>query len=299
MKREKEILYCIYCITNNINGKTYIGQHKTNNLDDSYMGSGVLLKRAKEKYGLENFSKEILAIVGTKENADILEKVFIALYREMGKVEYNVADGGQGGNLGEEVNVKRGKLLKGKKAWNKGIPCTDEVKEKLRKIHLGSKHKKFSEDGKRKISEAHKGKHHSEETKKKISESHKGHFVSDEQRKKQSEKLKGREFTDEHRMNLSKSLKGKLSGNKNPNYGKHWSKDKIEQIRNSNIGKHNIKLTDEQKLKISISHKGKKFTDEHKKNLSNSKKGLKAYNNGVVCVMRIECPEGFVRGRLK
>ena len=29
------------------------------------------------------------------------------------------------------------------------------------------------------------------------------------------------------------------------------------------------------------------------------KKGLKAYNNGVICIMRKECPEGFVPGMLK
>lgn len=48
----------IYCITNIINGKKYIGQNKTSN--PKYLGSGKLLKLAFKKYGRENFLKEIL-----------------------------------------------------------------------------------------------------------------------------------------------------------------------------------------------------------------------------------------------
>ena len=115
--------YIIYKITNNINNNTYIGQHKCIDIDDGYMGSGVLLQRAKIKYGIENFSKEILAICYSKEICNILEKQYILLYRSIGKAEYNMASGGDGGN-GDA---------------NKGKHKSEECKEKLRRANLGKK----------------------------------------------------------------------------------------------------------------------------------------------------------------
>ena len=48
----------IYKTTNLLNGKIYIGKDKRN--DRKYLGSGKILRQAVSKYGLRNFSKEIL-----------------------------------------------------------------------------------------------------------------------------------------------------------------------------------------------------------------------------------------------
>lgn len=117
------MFYTIYKITNILDGKYYIGKHKTKDLNDEYFGSGKLIKRAIKKHGIENFTKEILYIFQTEEEMNTKEKELVTL----NEMSYNLCPGGHGGwgyvnstgmNNKDHENV--GKILSEK---NKGKKC--------------------------------------------------------------------------------------------------------------------------------------------------------------------------------
>lgn len=89
-----EKFHYLYKITNNINGKYYIGRHSTDNLDDNYYGSGVGIVNAVKKYGIENFSKEILHYCETTEELWELERKIVNAEVVKDKKSYNMAYGG-------------------------------------------------------------------------------------------------------------------------------------------------------------------------------------------------------------
>jgi len=103
--------YLIYKITNLINGKVYVGSHKTANINDSYMGSGKYLLSAQNKYGIENFKKDILYAFDNptdmyQKEAEIVDENFL-----MEENTYNLKKGGMGGF--DYIN-QNGKNLYGK-----------------------------------------------------------------------------------------------------------------------------------------------------------------------------------------
>ena len=180
--------YLIYKITNQNNGKIYIGQHQTENLDDGYMGSGQNIKRAINKYGVENFKREILYYCTDFETMNNMEEIIVNQEFVDRKDTYNLRLGGSHGSFSDETKRKMSEAVK------RGMN-NEEVR---RKISEAVK-KGMTEEVRRKISEARKGRtspikgcHLSEETRRKMSEARKGKVVSEEHRRKLSASAKRR-----------------------------------------------------------------------------------------------------------
>jgi Putative endonuclease segE, GIY-YIG domain len=94
---QTQVFYYLYKTTNLVNGKIYIGKHKTKNPNDGYIGSGKLLKRAIVKYGRENFKFEILQWFDNEELLNVREKELVTEEFCLRKDNYNLCVGGRGG----------------------------------------------------------------------------------------------------------------------------------------------------------------------------------------------------------
>lgn len=92
----------IYKTTNLTNGKFYIGKSTREiNESEEYYGSGKILKLAIEKYGKDNFTKEIIDVAATLDELNIKEINWIdKLDAQNRSKAYNIADGGSGGFTG-------------------------------------------------------------------------------------------------------------------------------------------------------------------------------------------------------
>jgi hypothetical protein len=62
-------VYTVYKTINNTTKEYYIGVHKTNNPNDGYLGSGIIIKRSVEKYGRNQFDKIILVSFDNEKDA--------------------------------------------------------------------------------------------------------------------------------------------------------------------------------------------------------------------------------------
>ena len=194
--------FLVYRLTNTVNGKIYIGCHKTVDVDDGYMGSGVALAHAKRKYGIEKFVREVLFDFETSAEMYAKERELV----EFGSHSYNLMQGGFGGAMSPASQAKAVATRRQRfdRYFSKeGLARAVEANRRLR---LGTKR---SEEEKQKIAAALKGRPgHS-----------KGKPLSEETKRKLSIALKGRAgrgcgftHTEEWKARMSALFKGRKLG---------------------------------------------------------------------------------------
>lgn len=187
----------IYCITNLVNGKKYVGQTRNKggykcrwddhkkllraNKHVGRNGKADHLQNAWNKYGEENFDFILLheIISNTEEECknklDELEIHYIKTWKLLNRdLGYNIADGGGASN--NFAGKTKEEMI--------------EIKSKMSNSHKG-KHNGFY------------GKHHSEYSKNKISNSKKGKYVGE------SNPFYGKKHSDSSKNKVSESKKGK------------------------------------------------------------------------------------------
>ena len=143
----------IYITTNLLNGKKYIGKHKSSEFEfDKYYCSGKYIKAAIKKYGLENFKCELLesinnipTICNSEDELNASENYYTLFYDCVNSSEYyNLIEGGTGGAQvyqslsAEEKRVRNLKISKSSiKYWDNVSEESSKVKsEKWRKSYF-------------------------------------------------------------------------------------------------------------------------------------------------------------------
>jgi hypothetical protein len=184
-----------------------VGAHKTDNKNDEYFGSGLLLKRSVEKHGKENFNKEILFECVTEldmwqKESEIVDEEFVAR-----NDTYNVKLGGYGGF--DYINKN--------KLYHKH---SNSVLIEMRKKGNDIKKMLWETDAEYRT-----------EYSKKLSMSAKVWQSVN------GNPFKNRKHSEETKEKIRKSRLGKVTGRNNPSYGKQWVTNGTE---NKLVKKENI-----------------------------------------------------------
>ena len=118
------------------------------------MGSGPVIRAAIQKYGKENFSREVLKLFNTQEEAYQYEKEHITLREVLDPQCYNVQLGGLGGTKGAVF------LQKGEKV----VRVLPEMRGQFEKQGFVQYHKHHSEFALAKMRKSHMGKRNPQES---------------------------------------------------------------------------------------------------------------------------------------
>ena len=213
--------YTIYKATNQINGKTYIGQtageFKRRKADHVRKANAGLypycFHNAIRKHGPDAFAWEIICSCSSKNKADAREVEFIKTFNSKVPSGYNMTDGGEGSvgyRPSEETKKKNSKAQKmfiqrTGRANFLGMKHTAETRAKITAAQTGKKRGPHSNEHNEKIRKALQGRKISEEQKLKISKALTGYKHSAESCANNGKAHKGLKLSDRARENMRKA----------------------------------------------------------------------------------------------
>ena len=234
----------IYCITNLVNGKRYIGQttmplYKRWHAHKKANGRCISIAAAIKKYGVDAF--EIIEIdrAFSREELDEKEVAHIAAANTLDpQFGYNLRPGGMSATFSEETRA----LMSARK---KGGTLTEEHKAK---IALAGKGRRHSEASIQKQSLAKLGKPKSPEHRANMCKPRPAFVMSDSHKQAISAAATGAIFSDARREKISAALTGRKKG----------------------------PLSEETKAKLSLVNKGTTRTPEQRQRMSEGRKAAQA-----------------------
>lgn len=216
----------IYKTTNLFNGKIYVGQKRAKQFDSHYYGSGVRITNLIKKYGIKNFTCELIEECASENELNTRECYWIKTLNATDRnIGYNLSSGGyktrgmrHADSTKEQIRQKIKEYYKTHDNAKKGTHLSEETKMKLRQANIG---KTYSEEVKQK----HRGKPAwnkgipmTEEAKKHLSEVNKGkkQNLSNEVRERKRARMLGKNnrnyggLSDEVKQKIRESAKGKI-----------------------------------------------------------------------------------------
>ena len=98
MPRKPKKFHFIYKTTNNVTGRYYVGMHSTDDINDGYLGSGLVLRRSVKRYGREAHTTEILEHCSSRDELKQREAEVVDEKLLGDPLCMNLKTGGEGGS---------------------------------------------------------------------------------------------------------------------------------------------------------------------------------------------------------
>ena len=169
----------VYCYTNKINGKKYVGQvtRKLRKRHMEHLRNNLVVDIPIRKYGVDNFSLNIIHIAETLDELNYFEKFYIKLFNCFANNGngYNVSSGGGNGNNFIGKTEDEMKLIRRKMSENH-CDCFGENNNFYGKTHSDETKKKIGNANRNRknngVSESNRTRFYKQETKDKIAQKH-------------------------------------------------------------------------------------------------------------------------------